>query len=163
MIVSKIFSRETLRVFEDASANIPLRPLDRAFERAHLRLGKDSEDGAGGARRTQFRRYVAGIDQHDPHQRDRLGAALGALVAESATSKQAYLVTAAERDGFRFTDGIFVPADTRPQSFSVTSVEDLASIDDRARRLQLLAIDAPHDAIRGARELVESLRRTICR
>jgi hypothetical protein len=44
----------------------------------------------------------AGVDQHDPQQRNRLGAALGALIEEVATSKQDFLVKAAERDGFVF-------------------------------------------------------------
>ena len=91
----------------------------------------------------QFRRYIAGVDQHDPEQRDRLGDALGALIDEVATSKQDFLVKAAERDGFIFADGVFRPAATGPSSFEVTRVEDLASIDDRGRRLHLLANDSP--------------------
>ena len=105
--MAKVFSATTLRAFEDACASIPIRPLDRAFDRAGLRPSGDPGEG-GGARRTQFRRYVAAIDQRDPQQLRRLGVALGALVAETAESKHDYLVRAAERDGFRFTDGAFV-------------------------------------------------------
>src|SRR5665213_1089316 len=154
--VPKVFSRRTLGEFEDASASIPLRPLDRAFEAANIRLGKDP-GGPDGARRAQFRRYIAGVDQHDPQQLDRLGHALGALIAEVAASKQDFLVKAAERDGFFFADGAFRPAGMAPSSFGVTRVEDLACIDDRARRLHLLANDSPADAIGGAKELVESV------
>src|SRR6202011_5134204 len=107
--VTNVFSARTLGVFEDASASIPLRQLDRAFEGAGIRRAEGSGDG-GGARRTRFRRYVAGVNQHDPRQRDRLGAALGALIAEVAESKQEFLVRAAERDGFLFSDGIFRPS-----------------------------------------------------
>jgi hypothetical protein len=156
----KVFSPRTLGEFEAASASIPIRPLDRAFERAHIRLGKDP-GGPPGARRAQFRRYIAGMDQSDPQQRDRLGNALGALIDEVATSKQEFLVKAAERDGFSLVGGVFRPAATAPRSFAVTRVEDLASIEDLGRRLKLLANDDPADAVGGAEELVESVCRTV--
>jgi hypothetical protein len=159
--VPKAFSRETLKKFEDASASIPLRALDRVFERTNIRLGDDPSEGLGGPRRTQFRRYVASIDQHDPEQSNRLGDALGALIGEVATSKEEFLVKAAERDGFFFADGTFRPTEIAAASFAVKGVEDLAFIDDRSRRLHLLANDNPQDATRGASELVESVCRTV--
>jgi len=158
--VPKIFSRRTLGLFEDASASIPLRQLDRAFQALDIRLSADP-GGSEGARRVQFRRYVAGVDQEDPQQLDRLGAALGTLIDEVAASKVDFLVKAAERDGFFFADGVFRPSENGPRSFAVTSVEDLASIEDRGRRLRLLADDSPKDAVAGAKELVESVCRTV--
>jgi Abortive infection C-terminus len=160
--VPNVFSRSTLGVFEDASASIPLRQINRAFEGADIRLGEDP-GGSDGARRAQFRRYIVSVDQHDPQQLDRLGDALAALIEEVAASKQDFLVKAAERDGFIFADGIFRPAGTAPSSFAVTRVEDLAFIDDRARRLHLLANDSPTDAMGGAEALVESVCRTVLR
>jgi hypothetical protein len=161
--VPKVFSSATLGVFADACASIPLRPLDRAFEAAGIRPGTDPEGGVGGARRTQFRRYLARVDQHDPKQLKRLGAALGALIAEVATSKQDFLVKAAERDGFVFANGVFEIANTTPHAFAVTSAEDFASLEDRARRLYVLANENPKDALAGAYELVESVCRVILR
>src|SRR5450755_3296283 len=111
--VSKVFSRRTLGEFEAASASIPLRQLDRAFEGADIRLGEDP-GGPVGARRMQFRRYIASVDQHDPQELNRLSDALGALIEEVAASKQDFLVKAAERDGFSFADGVFRPAGTAP-------------------------------------------------
>jgi hypothetical protein len=160
--VPKVFSRRTLGMFEDASASIPIRQLDRAFESAGIRMGKDP-GGPAGIRKAQFRRYVAGIDQHDPQQLDRLGDALGALIEEVAASKKDFLVKAAERDGFSFADRVFRVAETGPRSFAVTRAEDLALIDERGRRLLLLANDSPKDAIGGAIELVESVCRTVMR
>ncbi len=104
--VPKAFSSATLGKFEDASASIPLRPLVRAFEGLGIRLGTDP-GGADGARRVQFRRYVASMDQAKPQELARLGAVLGALIDEVATSKQEFLVKAAESDGFVFADGVF--------------------------------------------------------
>ena len=155
----KVFSPSTLEKFEAASASIPLRPLDRAFQRAEIRLG-DAPGGPAGSRRTQFRRYVASVDQRDPPQRKKLSAALGALVAEVATSKVEFLVKAAERDGFVFAEGVFREAETAPSSFAVTTVEDLAAIEDHGRRLRVLADDSPKLAIEGAKKLVESVCRT---
>jgi hypothetical protein len=157
-----VFSRRTLEKFEDASASIVLRQIDRAFQGADIRLGKDP-GGPDGDRRTQFRRYVASVNQHDPQQLDRLGDALGALVSAAATSKEDFLVKAAMSDGFVFVDGVFRPTRTGTSSFAVKRVEDLASIDDRGRRLYLLANDSPKDAIDGAKELVESVCRTLSR
>ncbi len=119
--------------------------------------------GPAGERRTRFRRYVASVDQHDPKHLDRLGDALGALIEEVAAAKEDYLMKAAERDGFFFADGAFRLARTAPSSFAVTHVENLAFIDDRGRRLHLLASDNPKDAIGGAKELVESVCRTVLR
>jgi hypothetical protein len=45
----------------------------------------------------------------------------------------------------------------------VTRVEDFASIEDRGRRLQVLANDRPQVAIDGAKEIVESVCRTVLR
>ena len=158
----KVFSRRTLEKFEDASASIVLRQIDRAFQGADIRLGKDP-GGPDGDRRTQFRRYVASVNQHDPQQLNRLGDALGALISAAATSKEDFLVKAAMSDGFVFVDGVFRPARTGTRSFAVKRAEDLASIDDRGRRLYLLANDSPKDAIDGAKELVESVCRTLLR
>jgi hypothetical protein len=156
----KIFSPRTLGEFEAAAASIPLRPLDRAFDGVGIRLGKDP-GGPDGARRVQFRRYVASVDQHDPQQLDRLGVALGALIEEVAESKQGFLMTAAERDGFVFANGVFQPASTAPSSFGVTRLEEFAFIEERGRRLQLLANDNPKDTVSGAKELAESVCRTV--
>lgn len=158
IVVPTVFRPRTLHDFEDASASIPIRQLDRAFAGATVRLGDDPSAG-GGARREHFRRYVASVDQSDAEQLQRLGRALGALIGEVAASKRDYLVTAAERDGFVFANGAFAPAVTGPGSFAVTRIEDVSAIDERARRLHLLANESPRDAVRGAVELVESICR----
>jgi hypothetical protein len=106
----------------------------------------------------QFRRYVASLDQADPQQLARLGAALGSLIDEVATSKQAFLVEAAERDGFSFGDGVFRPAATGRKSFAVERDGDAASIDERGRRLLVLANERPKAAVEGAQELVDSVK-----
>ena len=112
---------------------------------------------------------LARVRRRDPACADHLARAgslgrcseLGALIAEVAPSKVTFLVTAAEADGFGFADGAFLPADSAASSFAVKTADDLASIDDRGRRLQVLANDSPADAVAGALELVESVCRTV--
>jgi hypothetical protein len=157
--VAKTFSKETLAKFEDASASIPLRPLDRAFERAGLRLGK-SDDGSGGARRTQFRRYVAGVNQRDQKQLQRLGSALGALIDEVAESKKEFLVGAAERDGFTFADRTFRPASSDTRAIVIQRIEDISSVEGLERQLRARANHNPKEAIAAARALVESVNQS---
>jgi hypothetical protein len=149
------FDKETLSKFADACASIPLRPLDRAFEGAGIRPGV-ADDDSGGARRTQFRRYLANVDQRDKRQLQRLGDALGALIDEVADSKKEFLIGAAERDGFAFENGAFRAASTAKSSFAITQL-DPASIEDVARRLDALASRSPKDAIAGAKQLVDSV------
>ncbi|MBD5656225.1 MAG: abortive infection family protein [Candidatus Eremiobacteraeota bacterium] len=103
------------------------------------------------------------MDQRDARQLDRFGDALGALIEEVAASKVDFLVQAAESDGFFFADGVFRAAGPTASVFTVTRLEDFASIDNHARRLHLLANDSPKEAIGGANELVESLCRTVLR
>jgi hypothetical protein len=160
--MSKAFSQRTLAKFEDASASVPLRALDRVFKNAGISLGKDAGP-PDGQRRVQFRRYVASINQRNSQERNRLGDALGALIEEVAASKVDFLVKAAERDGFVFADGVFRAAVAARRTFAVTRVEDFALINERGKLLNLLADEFPKDAIAGAVELLESVCRATLR
>jgi hypothetical protein len=150
-----IFSAATLAKFADACASIPIRPLDRAFDRAGIRAGVTNDD-SGGARRIRFRQYLSTIDQRDARQLQQLGDALGALVDEAAVSKQTFLITAAETDGFELVNGAFRVAATGANAFAISRLDDTTALEDRIRRLQVLAQDRPAQAIAGARKLVES-------
>ena len=159
----KVFSRETLEKFEDASASIVLRRIDHAFAGAGIALSADVDE-TGGNRRAQFRRYVASVDQRDPQHVARLGVALGALVEAVAESKEAYLVRAAEHDGFILADGVFRAAEGMVRrSFAIARVEEFSSLDERGGQLHRLADEHPGDAVAGAMELLESVCRTALR
>ena len=160
--MSKAFSAPTLEKFEKAAASIPLRQLDRAFDAAGIRLGTDP-GGPAGSRRAQFRRYVASVDQRDARQLEGLGDALGALIGEVAESKVEFLVKAAGSDGFFFADGTFRAARAAAGSLAVARVEDVALIEERGRQLFALASDSPKAAVDGAKELVDSMCRTVLR
>jgi hypothetical protein len=150
------FSATTLAKFADACASIPIRPLDRAFDRAGIRAGV-TDDDSGGARRTRFRQYLSTIDQKNARQLQQLGDALGALIDEAATSKQPFLIAAAEGDGFEYVDGAFRVAATEATAFAIARLDDSDAIDDRLRRLHVLARNRPVQAIAGARQLAESV------
>jgi hypothetical protein len=155
--VTKAFSSRTLGEFEAASASIPIRPLDRVFEAAHIRLGKDP-GGLDGARRVQFRRYVASVDQNDPQQLKRLGDALGALIDEVAISKQDFLVQAAERDGFVFADGVFRAASPK-DAIAGAKVQ----LDAACRSLLRLAGEPAPAKTAGLAEVVKATLKTLDR
>ena len=138
----KAFSRATLQKFEDASASIPVRPLDRAFAAANIPLAPDLDGDL--TRKARFRRYIASVNQRRATQVQQLAAALGALISEVAESKQAFLINAAELDGFAYAKGTFVPAETPAQ---------------RSRRLQQLVNERPSEAVAGALDLVASVCR----
>ena len=127
------FSSETLSKFADACASIPIRPLDRAFDRAGIRAGI-TDDDSGGARRTRFRQYLSTVDQKNARQLQQLGDAFGALIDEVATSKQRFLISAAEGDGFEFINGAFRVASTDATAFAIARLDDSDAIDDRIRR-----------------------------
>jgi hypothetical protein len=152
------FSSETLSKFADACASIPIRPLDRAFDRAGIRAGI-TDDDSGGARRTRFRQYLSTVDQKNARQLQQLGDAFGALIDEVATSKQRFLISAAEGDGFEFINGAFRVASTDATAFAIARLDDSDAIDDRIRRLHVLSQDRPVQAIAGAWQFVESAAR----
>ncbi len=146
------FSRATIDKFEDASASIVLRQIDRAFTGFGL---SDDPGGVLGDRRVRFRQYVASIDQSDAEQRARLGAAFGALVDAAASSKEAFLVAAAESDGFAYVDGAF-----RARAHRAPSEHDeIASLDECGKHLLLLANEEPDRAMAEATTALVSICR----
>jgi hypothetical protein len=150
------FSDETLSKFADACASIPLRPLDRAFDRAGIRAGATGDD-SGGSRRTRFRQYLSTIDQRNSRQLQQLGDALGALIDEAADSKKEFLIRAAENDGFTYKDGAFCVARVSKNSFAIRTADQLTSAGDLGRRLEALIGRKPKEAIGGAKELARSV------
>jgi hypothetical protein len=150
------FGKETLSKFADACASIPLRPLDRAFDRTGIRAGVTNDD-SGGARRIRFRQYLSTIDQRDARQLQQLGDALGALIDEVADSKKEFLIRAAENDGFSYKDGAFCVARVSRNSFAIRTADQLTSAGDLGRRLEALIGRKPKEAIGGAKELARSV------
>lgn len=160
------FSARTLGEFEDAcSGLLVLRDIDRVFGDSGIPLGNNPREG-GGQRRTLFRDYVASVDQNDFRAVERLAEALGwilEMIERGNPDSFQTLRHAAERDGFAYDAGRLRATRTAVTPFVAVNVEDLRAITDQAVRLHALANERPTDAIGGAKELVESVCKTVLR
>lgn len=160
------FSARTLGQFEDLCSGLVLRDIDRVFGDSGIPLSDESTVGSGGQRRTRFRAYLASVDQRDFAAVQRLAEALGWLleIIERGNPEEfETLRRAAERDGFAYKDGRLRPTRLAVAPFAAVEEDDLRKIGDQAVRLHALAIDRPADAIGGAKELVESVCKTVLR
>lgn len=160
------FSPRTLGQFEDLCSGLFLRDIDRVFRDSGIPLNDSSTDGARGQRRTRFRAYLAAVDQRDFAAVQRLAEALGWLLEmiERGNPKEfETLRRAADRDGFAYKDGQLRAARLAVAPFVAVEEDDLRRLGDQAVRLHALAIEHPTDAIGGAKELVESVCKTVLR
>lgn len=160
------FSARTLGEFEDVcSGLLVLRDIDRVFGDSGIPRGTDPRDG-GGQRRTLFRSYVASVNQSQIRQVERLAEALGwivEMIERGNPETFERLRRAAERDGFTYADGRLRATRVAIAPFVAVAVDDLRAIGDHAVRLHSLANERPTDAIGGAKELVESVCKTVLR
>lgn len=164
--VTPRFSARTLGEFEDASSGLlVLRDIDRVFVDSDIPRGSNPREG-GGQRRMLFRDYIASVNQNDARDVGRLAEALGWIleIAERAHPDTfEKLRCAAQRDGFAYAEGRLRPTRAAVAPFVAVNVDDLRAIGDQAVRLHLLANERPTDAIGGAKELVESVCKTVLR
>jgi hypothetical protein len=159
------FSSRTLTEFEDACSGLFLAIIDRAFEGAEISLGQSPKAG-GGERRTRFRDYVASVDQRNVREVAKLADALGYILTRLESDDDAKLrfetlKRGTERDGFAYADG-------RLQAKSlliapVAEIDDLRHLSDDAMRLYSLAMEHPAEAIGRAKDLLESVCKTVLR
>jgi len=163
--VTSRFSARTLGRFEDSCAGLVLREIDRVFSGAGIPLGNSRREGLG-QRRTRFWDYVSSVNQDKPQDLARLAEALGALLEiEERFSAESFeqLRRAVERDGFVYTNGTLRPTGRAAQPFVAVDVADLRALGDQAIRLHALANEAPTEAIGGAKDLLESVCKTVLR
>jgi hypothetical protein len=163
--VTPRFSARTLGEFEDVCAGIIVREIDRVFQGAGITVG-NAVGFVGGQRRTLFQDYVAGVDQSNPRDVVKLANALSWIMADLEHGQPdtfARLRRTVERDGFAYADGKLRAARGAVAPFSAVTVEDLRTLGDQAVRLHTLANERPPEAIGGAKELVESVCKTVLR
>ncbi len=159
------FSPRTIGEFEDTCAGLVLRDIDRAFGDSGIAPGKNPREG-GGQRRSRFREYLAGVDQRDFAAVQRLAEAFGwimEMIERGNPDGFETLRRAAERDGFAYKDGQLRAARLAVAPFVAVEEDDLRRLGDQAVRLHALAMERPTDAIGGAKELVESVCKTVLR
>lgn len=163
---SKVSTR-TFRKFADAVSGFSVvGAIDDNFESAGLPLGIPIGE-VSGARRTRFRSYTDQIDQNDPRELLKLCEALSSILSDleplETNGTFDALVKALQQDGFRHSEG-HLTADRPPLiGFAVSGVEDLDNLRSRLDRLAALVDEHPTEAIGGAKELVESVCKTVLR
>jgi len=167
--LSAQFSSRTLGRFEDAcSTYLVLKDIDRALGDSGITLGSSSK-GGGGERRTRFRDYLASVDQGNVEGVQRLAAALAGILEtlerhDNAKDAIKMLRRKTERDGFTYEGGwLRAKRSLSGPVFVAVTVEDLQHVGEQAADLQRLATESPAKTIGGAKELVESVCKTVLR
>jgi hypothetical protein len=161
------FSERTFRLVADAVTKFyTLRTIDDEFESVGLKLGTPKGE-VYGDRRTRLRAYLDPVDQHDYAQVARISEAFAAILQALSTietnGKYEGLIKSIERDGFTYSESRLIATRTAPANFIVSGVDDLDNLRFRVERLTALVDEHPAEAIGGAKELVESVCRTIIR
>jgi hypothetical protein len=161
----------TIVQFRNSASSLVLRQIDDAFGAAGIPLGDSGATQFQGERRTRFMNYMASVDQTKPEQVARL---LDALAHMMTALGQQYrdvdfpdplqpLIVNLQRDGFEW-DGIRISEATGALvagAVAVTRELDLKSLHDRVRAAERKVESDPAGAIGDAKELLESVFRTI--
>ncbi|MDQ2839978.1 MAG: abortive infection family protein [Acidobacteriota bacterium] len=168
-----MISDGTIVQFRNAVSSLVLREIDDAFGAAGIPLGKAESAQFQGQRRTRFMDYMASVDQTNAENVSRLLLALAHIMT---TLSQQYrpsgapdplnpLIVNLRRDGFEW-DEVGIAAATGALvsgAVAVTLELDLKGLHDRIRQAEKKVDSDPAGAIGDAKELLESVYRTVAR
>lgn len=161
----------TIVQFRNVASSLVLREIDDAFGTAGIPLGKVENTQFQGQRRTRFMDYMASVDQTNAENVSRLLVALAHIMT---TLGQQYsppgapdplkpLIVNLHRDGFEW-DGVRITEATGALvsgAVAVTRELDLKGLHDRIRAAEKKVESDPTGAIGDAKELLESVFRTV--
>lgn len=161
----------TVVQFRNAASSLVLREIDDAFGAAGIPLGSTEDSQFQGQRRTRFASYMASVDQTKPDDVSRLLVALAHMMTTLSQQYRAAdapdpldpLVVNLRRDGFEW-DGIRITESTGALisgMVAVTRELDLRGLHDRIRAAERNVGSDPAGAIGDAKELLESVFRTV--
>jgi len=161
----------TIVQFRNAASSLVLREIDDAFGTAGIPLGKADNAQFQDQRRTRFMDYMASVDQTNAANVSRLLVALAQLMtmlgqqyrAPDAPDPLKPLIVNLRRDGFDW-DGVRVTEATGALisgAVAVTRELDLKGLHDRIRAAERKVESDPAGAIGDAKELLESVFRTV--
>ena len=173
----ELISKRTRNEFREFLVGFILREIDMFFEGAGVRKKDDYEPPVGGARRGLVEQYYAGIDFDSPASVKKLLSAYGEIVVRldrNGTEENARndllrrhdLLRLMKRDGYDFDGDTFVPLPSREQPLVETIRSLAASFDLPALRVEIdrlthAAEDDPSLAVGTAKEMVETICKTI--
>ena len=166
-----IVSDGTIVQFRNVASSLVLREIDDAFGAAGIPLGTVEDSRFQGQRRTRFMGYMASVDQTKPEGVSGLLVALAHMM--TALSQQYRgpdtpdplnpLVVNLRRDGFEW-DGVRIAESTGALvsgAVAVTRELDLRGLHDRIHAAERKVEEDPSGAIGDAKELLESVFRTV--
>ena len=170
---SGLISKATRNAFREALTSFSLREIEMIFDAAEVSPKQDYDPGLSGQRCPLVERYYAGIDFRSSSDIDRLLYAYGELMSqmqgsdESESSRKEKLLQRMERDGYSYQGGRFIPQPSRRQQPLIDAIRnyaadlDLEGLQSQIHRLAQAAENDPSLAVGTAKELVETICKTI--
>ena len=165
-----LISKMTRNEFREALVGFVLREIEMFFEGAGLSSKEDYNPPVTGARRTLVEQYYAGIDFRSPNDIKKLVAVYGEIalrlnrIGIDDTAKDD-LLRLMKRDGYDFDGENFVSLPSKQPPIeairSLASSFDLPGLHVEIDRLAHAAEDDPSLAIGTAKEMVETICKTI--
>ena len=166
-----LISKATRNEFREALVGFVLREIEMFFEGAGLSRKEDYDPPVTGARRTFVEQYYASIDFSSPNDIKKLLAAYGEIVLrlnrigidDTAVDD---LLRLMKRDGYAFDGESFVslPSKQGPPIEAIRSLAssfDLPGLHLQIDRLAHAAEEDPSLAVGTAKEMVETICKTI--
>ena len=171
MVSRDLISKATRNEFREVLVGFVLREIEMIFEGAGLSPREDYNPPVDGARRTFVEQYYAGIDFDSPTDIKKLLLAYGEIVLrrnrdDNYRFGNEDLLRLMKRDGYEFDGENFVPLPSRQQP-PIESIRSLAEAFDlpglrvEIERLAHAAEDDPSLAVGTAKEMVETICKTI--
>ena len=168
-----LISKATRTAFRESLTWFTLREIATIFDAAGLSPKPDYDPDVSGQRRTLVERYYAGIDFRSSSDIGLLLSAYEELMLqmrdsdESALSHKKDLLQRMERDGYSYQGGRFIPQPSRRQQPLIATIRgyaaalDLEGLQSQIYRLAQAAENDPSLAVGTAKELVETICKTI--
>lgn len=167
----ELISKATRNEFREVLVDFVLRDIDMFFEGAGLSCDEDYDPPVTGARRTLVEKYYARIDFNSPSDVKKLLVAYGEIVLrldrlDIDDDALDDLLRLMKRDGYDFDGENFVPVPSK-QGPPIEAIRSLASSFDlpglrlQIDRLAHAAEDDPSLAVGTAKEMVETICKTI--
>ena len=166
-----LISKRTRNEFRETLVGFVLREIEMFFEGAGVSKNEDYVPSGDGARRSLVEQYYAGIDFDSPADVKKLLSAYGEIVLSMDRnsfneSTRINLMRLMKRDGYDFDGDIFVPLPNRQQPLvetirSLASSFDLPALRLEIDRLTRAADEDPSLAVGTAKEMVETICKTI--
>ena len=170
-----LINKATRNEFREVLVGFVLRDIDMIFEGAGLTPRADHSPSVGGQRRSLVEQYYANIDFGSATDIQKILAAYEEILLRLERSSETWpetrqtikdLLRRMERDGYRYEKGRFVvlPHRQPPLVKAIrdhAAVFDLDGINRQVERLAAAAESDPALAVGTAKELVETVCKTI--